>query len=112
MVAVDECTEEAMEPPTGTSTGETAGGGVRRGLEGSRELESQGIWEERLDRVPGRTGVGGEVATEVDSGEEVVERGEEDHGEEGRGEEVGEEKEGLEEEEEEIGKTELAIFVP
>ena len=112
MVAAVEDSEEAMEPPTGTSTGGIAGGGVRRGLEGSRELESQEIWEERLDRDPGRMGVDGEAATEVDSGEEEVGRGEVDHGEEGRGEEVGEEKEGLGEEEEEIGKTELVIFVP
>ena len=109
MVAAVEGSEEATELPTETSTGGTAGDGVRKGLEGSQEQENRGIWEERLDRDPERTGVGEEAATEVDS--EVVETGEEaDHGE-GIGEEV-EENEGLEEEEEEIGKTDLAIFAP
>ena len=81
MVVVVEGSEAAMELPTGTSTGGTAGDGVRKGLEGSQEQESQGIWEERQDRDQGRTGVGEEAAaTEVDS--EVVGRGEVDHGEE------------------------------
>lgn len=104
MVAAVEGSEEAMELQTGTSTGGTAGDGVRKGLEVSQEQESQGIWEERLDRDPGRTGVGEEAATEVDS--EVVGRGEADHGEEV------EENDGLEEGEVEIGKTDLAIFAP
>ena len=114
--AVAEGSEEAMglEPITGTSTGGTVGDGVLiRGLEGlfREEQESRGIWGERPDRDPGRTGVvGGEEAAEVDSGE--VGRGEADHGEEGRGEEVGEEKGGLGEEEEEIVKTDLVIFAP
>lgn len=103
-MAAVEGSEEAMELQTGTSTGGTAGDGVRKGLEVSQEQESQGIWEERLDRDPGRTGVGEEAATEVDS--EVVGRGEADHGEEV------EENDGLEEGEVEIGKTDLAIFAP
>ena len=105
MVAAVEGSEEAMELQTGTSTGGTVEDGVRKGLEGSQEQEeSQGIWEERLDRDPGRTGVGEEAATEVDS--EVVGRGEADHGE------GVEENAGLEEGEVEIGKTDLAIFAP
>lgn len=105
MVVVVEGSEAAMELPTGTSTGGTAGDGVRKGLEGSQEQESQGIWEERQDRDQGRTGVGEEAAaTEVDS--EVVGRGEVDHGEEV------EENDDLEEGEVEIGKTDLAIFAP
>ena len=109
MVVVVEGSEAAMELPTGTSTGGTAGDGVRKGLEGFQEQENRGIWEERLDRDPERTGVGEEAATEVDS--EVVETGEEaDHGE-GIGEEV-EENDDLEEGEVEIGKTDLAIFAP
>jgi len=104
VVVVVEGSEAAMELPTGTSTGGTAGDGVRKGLEGSQEQESRGIWEERQDRDPGRTGVGEEAATEVDS--EVVGRGEADHGEEV------EENDGLEEGEVEIGKTDLAIFAP
>ena len=105
MVVVVEGSEAAMELPTGTSTGGTVGDGVRKGLEGSQEQESQGIWEERQDRDQGRTGVGEEAAaTEVDS--EVVGRGEVDHGEEV------EENDDLEEGEAEIGKTDLAIFAP
>ena len=104
-MVVVEGSEAAMELPTGTSTGGTAGDGVRKGLEGSQEQESQGIWEERQDRDQGRTGVGEEAAaTEVDS--EVVGRGEVDHGEEV------EENDDLEEGEVEIGKTDLAIFAP
>ena len=103
-MAAVEGSEEAMELQTGTSTGGTAGDGVRKGLEVSQEQESQGIWEERQDRDQGRTGVGEEAATEVDS--EVVGRGEVDHGEEV------EENDDLEEGEVEIGKTDLAIFAP
>lgn len=109
MVAAVEVSEEVMElQATGTSTGGTAGDGVRKGPEGSQERESRGIWDERLDRDRGRTGVGEEVAaTEVVS--EVVGRGEVEHGE---GIEEVEENDGLDEVEVEIGKTGLVIFAP
>ena len=108
-MAAVEGSEEAMElQATGTSTEGTAGDGVQKGLEGSQERESQGIWDERLDRDQGRTEVGEEAAaTEGDS--EVVGRGVVEHGE--VIEEV-EENAGLDEVEVEIGKTGLVIFAP